>query len=251
MLKKRIIPTLLYNNFKLVKGTKFHSWRTVGSIMQAVKIYNIREVDELILLDVFATNNNKKIDLDLVNDVANECFMPLTFGGGINTIDDIGKIIKTGADKVSINSAAIKDIEFINKSSKIFGSQCIVVSIDYKIENGNPIIYSNSGNKKTELKLEDYIRDLESAGAGEILLTCIDRDGVMEGYDIETIKRVCKISSLPVIASGGCGENNHAYDLVKKTDVSAIGAASMYHFTHITPLDLKRYLSERKIPIRI
>ncbi len=251
MLKKRIIPTLLYNNFKLVKGIKFHSWRTVGSIMQAVKIYNIREVDELILLDVFATNNNKKIDLDLVNEVANECFMPLTFGGGITTLDDIAKIIKTGADKVSINSIAIKDIEFVNKASKMFGSQCIVISIDYKIENGIPVIYSNSGNIKTQLNLGSYVKDLENAGAGEILLTCIDRDGVMEGYDIETIKKVCKISSLPIIASGGCGEENHAYTLVKETDVSAVGAASMYHFTHITPLDLKRYLGERKIPVRI
>ena len=251
MLKKRIIPTLLYNNFKLVKGIKFHSWRTVGSIMQAVKIYNIREVDELILLDVFATNNNKKIDLDLVNEVANECFMPLTFGGGISTLDDIAKIIKTGADKVSINSIAIKDIEFVNKASKMFGSLCIVISIDYKIENGIPVIYSNSGNIKTQLNLGNYVKDLENAGAGEILLTCIDRDGVMEGYDIETIKKVCKISSLPIIASGGCGEENHAYTLVKETDVSAVGAASMYHFTHITPLDLKRYLGERKIPVRI
>ncbi len=251
MLKKRIIPNLLYNNFKLVKGVKFHSWRTVGSIMQAVKIYNIREVDELILLDVFATNNNKKIDLDLVNEVANECFMPLTFGGGISTIDDIAKIIKTGADKVSINSMAVKDIEFVNKASKMFGSQCIVISIDYKIENGSPIIYSNSGNKKTNLKLENYIKDLEDAGAGEILLTSIDRDGVMEGYDIGTIKRVCKISNLPIIASGGCGEESHAYNLIEETEVSAVSAASMYHFTHITPLNLKRYLKNKKVPIRI
>jgi len=145
MHKLRIIPTLLFKNLKLVKGINFKSWRTIGSIMQAVRIYNLRQVDELILLDVYATNNNKKVDLEMVNEIANECFMPLTFGGGINTIEDISNLLKTGADKVSINTSATKNLRFINKACKTFGGQSIVASVDYKKEGNDIIVYSNSG----------------------------------------------------------------------------------------------------------
>ena len=251
MLKIRIIPTLLYKKHELVKGINFNSWRTVGNLIAAVKVYGIREVDELILMDVGATNQKKKIDLDLVQEVAKECFMPLTFGGGIKNIDDISKLLKNGADKVSINTSAINDLNFISEASRIFGSQCIVVSIDYKIENKKIVIYSNSGTEKQEINFQEYLINLEKAGAGEILLTSIDRDGVMEGFDIETIKKACSLVSIPIIASGGCGDEIHALELLKKTNVSAIGAASMYHFTQITPIDLKRFLSKKNIPIRL
>ena len=252
MLKLRIIPTLLFNDLKLVKGVSFDSWRTVGSIMQAVRLYNIRKVDELIFLDISATNQNNKIDLELVNEVASECFMPLTFGGGIKTIQDISNLLKAGADKICINTEATKNLGFVKEACEIFGSQCIVVSIDYRKNNVNEIeIYSNSGKTKTNLVLEDYIKKIEDIGAGEIILTSIDRDGTMKGYDFETISYVSKVINLPVIASGGAGEFNDIYNLVKNSEISGLAAASIYHFTSKTPLDLKKFLISKNIPIRL
>ena len=250
MLKKRIIPTLLFKNNKLVKGINFNSWRTVGSIMQAVRIYKMRKVDELILLDISATNLNKKIDLDLINEVANECFMPLTFGGGIKNIEDISNILKSGADKVCINTAATNNLKFIKDACRVFGSQAIIVSVDYKKNKNNLDIWSNSGQIKTNLIIEDYLKNLENIGVGEIILTSIDRDGTMTGYDIDTLKKINKFLNIPVIAAGGAGDFENMFDLLKATNISALAAASIYHFTKKTPLDVKKYLKEKKIPIR-
>ena len=250
MLKKRIIPTLLFKNNKLVKGINFNSWRTVGSIMQAVRIYKMRKVDELILLDISATNLNKKIDLDLINEVANECFMPLTFGGGIKNLENISSILKSGADKVCINTAATNNLKFIKNACRVFGSQAIIVSVDYKKNKNNLDIWSNSGQIKTNLIFEDYLKDLENIGVGEIILTSIDRDGTMTGYDIDTLKKVNKFLNIPVIAAGGAGDFENMFDLLKTTNISALAAASIYHFTKKTPLDVKKYLKEKKIPIR-
>ena len=251
MLKKRIIPTLLFKNNKLVKGINFNSWRTVGSIMQAVRIYKMRKVDELILLDISATNLNKKIDLDLINEVANECFMPLTFGGGIKNLEDISNILKSGADKVCINTAATNDLKFIKDACRVFGSQAIIVSVDYKKNKNNLDIWSNSGQIKTNLIIEGYLKNLENIGVGEIILTSIDRDGTMTGYDIDTLKKINKFLNIPVIAAGGAGDFENMFDLLKTTNISALAAASIYHFTKKTPLDVKKYLKEKKIPVRL
>ena len=251
MLKRRIIPTLLFKDFTLVKGINFNSWRRVGSIMQAVRIYSIREVDELVLLDISATNKNTKIDLELVNEVANECFMPLTFGGGINSLNDISNLLKAGADKVCINTSATNNLKFISDASKMFGSQCIVASVDYKVENNQKIIYSNSGLKKTNLNFEKYLKELEISGAGEILLTSIDKDGTMTGYDNDTIIKACNALTIPIIASGGAGEYENTLKLIQKCNISALAAASIYHFTKKTPIELKRYLSKNNIPVRL
>ena len=252
MLKLRIIPTLLFNDLKLVKGISFNGWRTVGSIMQSVRLYNLRKVDELILLDISATNQNDKIDLELVNEVASECFMPLTFGGGIKTIQDISNLLKAGADKICINTEATKNLDLVKEACEIFGSQCIVVSIDYKKNKNNEIeIYSNSGKIKTNLVFEDYSKKIENIGAGEIILTSIDRDGTMKGYDLETISYVSRVINLPVIASGGAGEFDDIYNLVKNSEISGLAAASIYHFTDKTPLDLKKFLISKNIPIRL
>ena len=252
MLKKRIIPTLLFNNNKLVKGIKFSSWRTVGSIMQAVRVYKIRKVDELILLDISATDLNRKIDLELINEVAKECFMPLTFGGGIKNLEDISKILKAGADKVCINTAATKDLKFIENACRVFGSQAIVISVDYKKNKDNLIsVWSHSGKNKTSLIFENYLKDLESAGVGEIVLTSIDRDGTMKGYDIETLYTANNLIKVPIIASGGAGNFDNILELLNKTNISALAAGSIYHFTKKTPLDVKKYLNENKIPVRI
>ena len=251
MLKIRIIPTLLFNNLKLVKGINFKSWRTAGSIMQAVRIYNIREVDELILLDIAATNTKKKVDLELVNEIANECFMPLTFGGGINSINDISNLLKAGADKVCLNTIAAENLNFIEKACKTFGGQSIVASVDYKIENDKIIIYSKSGTFKTDLTFAKYLLNLQNAGVGEIIITSIDKDGTMEGYDINTLKIATNLLKIPIIASGGAGSFENIFDTLKIAKVSALAAASIYHFTKKTPLDVKKFLKSNNVPIRI
>ena len=252
MLKKRIIPTLLFKNNKLVKGKQFNSWRTVGSFMQAVRVYKIRKVDELILLDISATNIKKDIDYELINEVANECFMPLSYGGGIKKIEEISKILKCGADKVCINTSATKDLKFIEEACKIFGSQAIIVAIDYRININNKIeVWSNSGSFKTNLNFEDYLKKLESSGVGEIILTSIDRDGTMVGYDIETLSMANKLIQVPIIAAGGAGEFKNMLELLNQTNISALAAGSIYHFTKKTPLDVKKYLMKNGIPVRI
>ena len=251
MLKLRIIPTLLFKNLKLVKGKNFDSWRTTQSIMTAVRVYNLRQVDELVLLDISATNLGKKIDLELVNEVSNECFMPLTFGGGISSTDDISDLLKAGADKVCINTAATKDLGFIKKACETFGSQSIVVSIDYKIINKEIFIYSNSGSTKTDLEFKKYLMCLEESGVGEIILTSIDRDGTMLGYDIDTIRLAGTILKIPLIASGGAGDLDNMLKLVNQVNISGLAAASIYHFTVKTPLDIKKYLNKNNVPIRI
>ena len=238
-------------SYEIVKGIKFKSWITVGSIMQAVRVYNLRQVDELILLDVYATNNKKKVDLEMVNEIANECFMPLTFGGGINSIKDISNLLKAGADKVSINTSATKNLRFINEACKTFGGQSIVASVDYKKEGNNIIVYSNSGTFKTNLNFFDYLKDLEGAGVGEVILTSIDRDGTMEGYDKEVLKMSAKNLKIPIIASGGAGDYHDMLDTVQNSKISALAAASIYHFTVKTPRDLKVFLKENRIPVRI
>ena len=243
MHKLRIIPTLLFKNLKLVKGIKFQSWRTVGSIMQAVRIYNIRQVDELIFLDVYATNNKNKVDLEMVNEIANECFMPLTFGGGINSIKDISNLLKAGADKVSINTAATENIKFITKACETFGGQSIVASVDYRKEGNKIIIYSKSGTHKTNLNFIDHLKKLEQAGVGELMLTSIDRDGTMEGYDKEILKLSTEVLKIPVIASGGAGEVDDMLETVNISKVSALAASSIYHFTKKTPLDVKKFFA--------
>ena len=251
MLKTRIIPTLLFSDLKLVKGKKFNSWRTVGEVIQAARLYNIRKVDELILLDISATNNKYKIDLDLVNEVANECFMPLTFGGGINTLEDISNLFRAGADKVSINTAALKDLSFVKEACNLFGGQSIVISIDYKLINNEIVIFSNSGKVSSNINIFEYLKNLEQLGIGDILVTSIDRDGTMKGYDLKTIKKITEKTKVPVIASGGAGEFENILALLKSTDLSGISASSIYHFTGVTPIDLKKYLFKNNIPVRL
>jgi imidazole glycerol-phosphate synthase subunit HisF len=251
MLKTRIIPTLLFNDLKLVKGKKFNSWRTVGEVVQAARLYNIRKVDELILLDISATNNKYKIDLDLVNEVANECFMPLTFGGGINTLEDISNLFRAGADKVSINTAALKDLSFVKEACNLFGGQSIVISIDYKLINNEIVIFSNSGKVSSNINIFEYLKNLEQLGIGDILLTSIDMDGTMEGYDYKTIIKIAKKTKIPIIASGGAGKFEDILKLLKKTDISGVSASSIYHFTGVTPIDLKKYLFKNNIPVRL
>jgi imidazole glycerol-phosphate synthase subunit HisF len=251
MLKLRIIPTLLYRNMTLVKGIGFDSWRRVASVMQAIKVYNMREVDELIFVDITATIENRKPDFELVDDFADECFMPLTVGGGVTQIEDVRNLLKVGADKVAINSAAVINPELIRKSSEMFGAQCIVVSIDAKKnEDGNYEVYTHSGAKPTGLDPVSFAMKMEEYGAGEILITSIDLDGTMKGYDIDLIDSISKNVNIPVIASGGAGNYQHMFEVVQKTNSDALAVASIFHFTEQTPLEAKRYLGERGISVR-
>ncbi len=252
MVKTRIIPTLLYKNFTLVKGVQFDSWRRVGSLMQAVKVYNMREVDELVFLDIAATLENRPPDFSLVDDFADECFMPLAVGGGIKTVVDIRRLLQYGADKVVINSAAFLTPNIIRDAAGKFGSQCIMVSIDAKkISTGKYAVFIRSGTELTSIEPTEFAKQVEAMGAGEILLTSIDRDGTMQGYDIELIRSVTGAVSIPVIASGGAGNCEHTFEALAKGGSSAIAAASIFHFTEITPLLIKQFLKQRKINVRI
>lgn len=252
MLKTRIIPTLLYKKVGLVKGKSFDSWRRVGTSLPAVKVYCSREVDELIFLDIGATPSGSTVDVAEVDSLADECFMPLTVGGGLKTVDDIRSILRAGADKVSINTAAIEDPSLIKEASRLFGRQCVIVSIDVKkLGNGSYEVFSHCGTKATGLEPVDWAGQAEALGAGEILLTSIDRDGTMEGYDLELTKEVTAATTIPVIASGGAGSYKDMYDVLTEGRANAIAAASIFHFTQQTPREAKFYLAERHIPVRL
>jgi cyclase len=252
VIKTRIIPTLLYKNFTLVKGVRFDSWRRVGSLLQAIKVYRLREVDELIFLDISATQEGRSPDFRLVDDFADECFMPLTVGGGVRTVEDVRTLLRCGADKVAINSAAFEKPEMIREAASKFGSQCIVVSIDFKRSpDGRYEVFIHSGSKPTGKEPHLFAKEVEELGAGEILLTSIDRDGTMDGYDVESTQKVAETVSIPVIASGGSGSYDHMFEALVKGKASAVAAASIYHFTQMTPLEAKYFLREKGIRVRI
>jgi cyclase len=251
MLKTRIMPTLLYKDFGLVKGIGFDSWRRVGSAMQAVKVYNLRQVDELVLLDITATADGRGPDLEVVDELADECFMPLTVGGGVRSVDDVQRLLMVGADKVAMNSAAIGRPELIRETRDRFGSQCVVVSIDARKESdGTHQVYSHAGSVATGRDPVEVAKMAETMGAGEILLTSIDRDGTMAGYDIELIRSVAAEVRIPVVASGGAGNYAHMADVLADTGASAVAAASIFHYTQQTPLEAKDYLAARGFPMR-
>ncbi|MDO4188839.1 MAG: imidazole glycerol phosphate synthase cyclase subunit [Lachnospiraceae bacterium] len=251
MLKVRVIPTLLYKSVGLVKGIGFDSWRRVDTVLPAIKVYNMREVDELILLDIDATINNQLPDYDSIRDFSKECFVPFCVGGGINNISQIKELLRNGADKVAINSAMYKDLGFISESASRFGSQCIVGSVDCKYIDDDYYCFSHSGTINTNIRLSEWVIKLEKAGVGEILITSIDRDGTMIGYDIDMIKEVSSRVSIPVIASGGAGNYEDMYRAVVDGGASAIAAASIFHFTEQTPKEAKEYLYNKGIATRI
>lgn len=252
MLKTRVMPTLLYKDVGLVKGIRFDSWRRVGGAVQSVKVYNMREVDELVFLDITATRENREPDYALVDDLADECFMPLTVGGGVRTVEHVERLLKVGADKVAINTAAVERPELISEAAAVFGSQCVVVSVDVlRQDNGFAEVVTRSGTEPTGQDPVEFVREAQARGAGEILLTSIDRDGTMSGYDLELTRAVSDAVTIPVIASGGAGTYEHMAEAVLAASASAVAAASMFHFTEQTPLEAKHYLRDRGIAVRI
>ena len=209
----------------------------------------MRDVDELFFLDIEATNEKRSPDFDLIDDIADDCFMPLTIGGGVNKLKDIEFLLKVGADKISINTAAFIDQNIITEAANKFGSQCVVISIDVKKNHGKYQVYVNSGKTNTGKELSTYVREVEKRGAGEILLTSIENDGTMNGYDYEIINEISGIIRIPIIASGGAGRYD---DMVKAIEngASAVAAASMFHFTEQTPSQAKEFLRKKGFSTR-
>lgn len=251
MLKMRVIPTLLWKNFGLVKGVGFDSWRRVGPVLPAVKVYNTRDVDELVLFDITATVESNDPDPESISDFADECFVPLTVGGGISSIDHITALLRVGADKISINSAAYENPRLIEEAARRFGTQCVVASIDARrTSEGEWQCFSHSGTQRTDKDPIDWARELADRGAGEILITSIDRDGTMQGYDLPLIAAIAEAVNVPVIASGGAGNYEHMRQAVQEAGASAVAAASMFHFTEQTPAEAKRALAAAGLPVR-
>ncbi len=250
MLKVRVIPTLLWKDLGLVKGQSFDSWRRVGTVLPAIKVYNARDVDELILLDITATAQQREPDYEAIESLVLESFVPLTFGGGLRSLEMIRNVLKAGADKVALNSVAYNKPKLITEAATSFGSQCIVASIDFRRESdGRLQCYSSAGQNATGIELEAWAKEVEARGAGEILLTSIDRDGTMLGYDLEALERVTRAVTIPVIASGGAGTYADFYHAID-CGASAVAAAAIFHFTEQTPLAAKTYLGSKGIPVR-
>ena len=249
MLKHRIIPIVLLDGYSVVKTINFDTRRNLGNPIAVARIYNSRNVDELVLLDIDASKYGEKIDEFTIENVASECFMPLAVGGGLRNCDDISRVLSRGADKVVINSIALENPGFITEASNRFGAQCIVVSIDVKRnENGDNEIFSHSG-KTVGFALLDWVKEVEELGAGEIILNAVDHDGCMKGCDLELIKSVSSCVTIPVVAVGGVEEPTDAVKMIQ-SGAAAVAAASVFHFTSITPNDLKEEMFKAGLPVR-
>jgi len=252
MLKMRIIPTLLWKDYALVKGLGFDSWRSIGTVLPAILVYTSRNVDELILLDICATLEGREPDFDTLSEFSAECTVPLTFGGGIRSVETIRRLLNSGPDKVSINSAAYDDPDLISDAAELFGSQCIVASIDARrLPDGTYRCVRHAGTSVTGMSPVSWAVEMQRRGAGEILITSVAHDGLMQGYDLELLSAVTQSVSIPVIASGGAGSYSHLLDAIVVGGASAVAAASMFHFTQQTPAAAKMFLAARGIPVRL
>jgi cyclase len=253
MIKVRVMPCLLLRELVLVKTVGFAEYyRPIGTPRQAVRVFNSREVDEMVILDIDATVLGRGPSLETIADLAHECFMPLTVGGGIRSISDIRNVLRVGADKVCINTEAVNSPQFVHDAAKVFGSQCIVVSIDVRGRQSSTYeVYTMGGRQSTGLDPVEWAKRVEDLGAGEILLTSIDMDGTMQGYDINLIESVAGAVERPVIACGGAGKLEDFADAVIKGRASAVAAASIYHFTEVTPKNVKEYMRQRGIETRV
>ena len=260
MLTKRIIPCLDVKDGRVVKGVNFVKLRDAGDPVENAKVYDQEGADELVYLDITASHEKRKIILEVVERTASEVFMPLTVGGGIRMLDDIRDLLNAGADKVSVNTAAVEDVHFVEKAAQRFGSQCIVVAIDAKRIDMNGTssggsynweVFTYGGRKPAGIDAVGWAQRVESYGAGEILLTSMDRDGTKDGYDLELTKAIAEAVEIPVIASGGAGEFEHFYQAFTKGEADAALAASVFHYKEFTIFETKHYLEERGVAVRI
>jgi imidazole glycerol-phosphate synthase subunit HisF len=250
MLKIRLIPILLLKNGRMVKTIQFDKLRDVGNPVTAAKIYNAQSADELIFLDILASKEDRRALINIIDRVTEECFMPFAVGGGVRSLDDIKMLQKAGADKISINTAAVEHPNFIKEAAEKFGSANIVVSIDFRKVNGKNVVFIKAGTQETRLDPVAWAVEAERLGAGEILLNNIDRDGTMAGYDIETIKTVANAIRIPLIACGGAGTLQDFVDGIKYGGASAVAAGSIFHFTDQSPIKARFYMKEAGLNIR-
>ena len=252
MLKSRIIPCLDVNNGRVVKGTNFVNLRDAGDPVEVAKIYDEQGADEVCFLDITASHENRDTIYDIVRKTAEVCFMPLTVGGGVSKIQHIRTLLLSGADKVSINSAAVKDNNFVRYAADKYGSQCIVVAVDAKKNDAQNKweVYTHGGRINTEIDVLHYVERIVSLGAGELLITSMDKDGTRSGFDNILIKKITDIVNVPVIASGGVGNLQHLVDGIKLGHADAVLAASIFHFGEYTINEAKQYMKEQGINVR-
>ena len=250
MLKNRIIPCLDVKNGRVVKGINFVDLKDAGDPVEQAKIYSDGGADEICFLDITASNENRDTIYDVVKETSKKCFVPLTVGGGVRSVDDINKLLNCGADKVSINTAAVQNPSVVKESSKKFGSQCIVVAIDAKKKGDTWEIFTHGGRKETGINAMEFALNMEKSGAGELLVTSMDKDGTQSGYDIELMKTISESVNIPVIASGGVGTLDHLVDGIK-SGASAVLAASIFHYGTYSVNEAKQYLASKDIPVRI
>lgn len=250
MLKKRIIPCLDVKDGRVVKGTNFVNLRDAGDPVEIAKTYDAQRADEIVFLDITASHEKRGIILDIVRHTAEQVFMPLTVGGGINSLEDIRELLNAGSDKVSINTAAVKDPELVRRAAECFGSQCIVVAIDAKKSGSGWEVFTHGGRTPTGRDAVVWAKEVERLGAGEILLTSMDADGTKDGYDLPLTKAICDAVNIPVIASGGAGKLEHFRDVFHDTTADAALAASVFHYNEIPIEQVKEYLNQEHIPIR-
>ncbi len=251
MLAKRIIPCLDVKNGRVVKGTQFVNLRDAGDPVENARVYDEQGADEITFLDITASHEERDILLEVVRKTAEEIFIPLTVGGGIRRLEDIRNLLNAGADKVSVNTAAVKDPQFVERASKRFGSQCIVLAIDAKRKADGWEVYTHGGRIPTGIDALEWARKMEEMGAGEILLTSMDRDGTKDGYDIDLTRTIAETVSIPVIASGGVGNLEHLYEGLVLGKASAVLAASIFHYREYSISQVKSFLKERGVTVRL
>ena len=248
----RIIPCLDVDNGRVVKGVNFVDLTDAGDPVEQAKLYYEGGADEICFLDITASHEKRKAMLEVVKKTTQNCFIPITVGGGVSNLEDINNLLLSGADKVSINTAAVKNMNFIKEASKKFGAQCIVVAVDAKkVSEEKWEIFTHGGRNKTGIDAVEYAKTAQANGAGEILLTSMDKDGTKSGYDLRLLKEITSSLSIPVIASGGVGNLEHLYEGVKKGGASALLAASIFHFGELTIREVKDYLKSKNISVRL
>ena len=250
MYAKRIIPCLDVKNGRVVKGVSFVDLRDAGDPVECAAAYDKQGADELVLLDIAATHEGRSTMIDIVSKVANTVFIPFTVGGGIKSVDDFKELLRAGADKISVNSAAVRNPDLINEAAYKFGSQCVVVAIDAKKNENSWEVYLNGGRIPTGIDAVEWAKEAERRGAGEILLTSMDKDGQKSGYDIELTRAVSESVGIPVIASGGAGKAEHFLDAFTHGKADAVLAASLFHFNELPIPELKEYLAKNNISVR-
>ncbi|EDP75636.1 imidazole glycerol phosphate synthase subunit HisF [Hydrogenivirga sp. 128-5-R1-1] len=250
MLAKRIIPCLDVDKGRVVKGVKFLNLRDAGDPVEVAKRYEQEGADELVFLDITASAEDRGIMIEVVRGVAESVFMPFTVGGGIRSVEDMRRLLEAGADKVSVNTAAVKEPDVVHEGARLFGSQCIVVAIDARRKGDGWEVYIHGGRTPTGIDAIEWAKKVETLGAGEILLTSMDRDGTKAGYDVELCRAVSEAVNIPVIASGGAGSKEHFYEVFERGGVDAALAASLFHFKELSIPELKEFLKEKGVVVR-